>query len=307
MTFNIIKDQDFDIINSILSTISYNGSEYSKIYLKAWKFFSSHQIEFAYDENIAFIRFMPCEKYFDCKLEHKYFYLAPIAKPEDILKGFLKIEEQCKLDCDLLKIVSVPDEIVALIEPLNYKIETDVNYSEYLYSPKDLIELNGKKYHSKRNHIKNFDKKYSYTFRAYEKGDEKAVMDLFYSWEETKKFYENSEIALEEADEYYALKTELDMVLHEENAFADVLIVDGRLIGFTLGEITASNLGIVHVEKCDINFDGVYSKINNLFAKKHFQNVRIINRQEDIGIEGLRKSKMSYHPIAFCKKNMITK
>lgn len=306
MVFNAIKDEDYSTIEKLLKGSFYNGCEYSKMYTKAWKFYSSHEIQFALENNIGYIRFKPCEKYYDTPILNKYIYLTPICLKERLKEGFLNIIKQVKSESDTLVIMGVPEEYLVYLEDLDVIYREDRNFAEYLYLPQDLINLSGKKYHSKRNHIKNFDKKYSYTFREYTNSDKELVLQLFFDWEERKGHFKEKEVELEESDEYFAIRTELDMVLKEKNAFADLLFVEDKLIGFSLGEISCTNVGIVHMEKCDINYDGAYTKINNLFAKKHFQNVRIINRQEDIGIEGLRKSKLSYHPIGFCRKFIIT-
>ena len=87
--------------------------------------------------------------------------------------------------------------------------------------------------------------------------------------------------------------------------FADVLEVDGRIVGFEFGERLASNNGIVHIEKGDINYDGVYPMLCHAFAAKHFKDVSFINRQEDMGLDGLRKSKLSYHPCGFVEKRIV--
>ena len=68
-------------------------------------------------------------------------------------------------------------------------------------------------------------------------------------------------------------------------------------MGFALGEILPTNVGAIYFEKGDIAFKGIYPLIDNLFCKKHFNEVRFINKQEDMGLEGLRKSKLSYNPV----------
>ena len=81
--------------------------------------------------------------------------------------------------------------------------------------------------------------------------------------------------------------------------------VDGKIVGFETGELTASNVGIVHLEKGDTDYDGIYPSLCQMFAAKHFAGVRFINRQEDMGLEGLRKSKESYHPCGFVEKRIV--
>ena len=91
----------------------------------------------------------------------------------------------------------------------------------------------------------------------------------------------------------------------EENVYAYVLIVDEKIIGFTLGEITPSNVGIVHIEKADVQYNGSYTKLMNMFAKTVLKDTKLINRQEDMGDEGLRQSKLSYRPIGYSMKYFL--
>ncbi len=108
-------------------------------------------------------------------------------------------------------------------------------------------------------------------------------------------------------NEEYVIALALEMVEKYDNYFADVIEYQGKIIGFSLGEITPSNVGITHIEKGDIEYDGVYSYLCQAFAQKHYGGVRVVNRQEDMGLEGLRKSKQSYRPIGFCRKFAVKK
>ncbi|MBQ5311171.1 MAG: DUF2156 domain-containing protein, partial [Oscillospiraceae bacterium] len=89
---------------------------------------------------------------------------------------------------------------------------------------------------------------------------------------------------------------------HELGLFGGVLRKDGRVIGFTIGERLNSDTLGVHIEKADASVDGAYPAINNLFAKAHAADLSYINREEDLGIEGLRKAKQSYHPAFMIEK-----
>ena len=141
-------------------------------------------------------------------------------------------------------------------------------------------------------------------FRSYQPSDRSKVFALINGWEEHKEFDEESYDDMAN-DELNVIDLALKLVEQSENYFADVVEFDGKIIGFSMGEVTPSNVGITHIEKGDINYDGIYPFICNAFAKKRFQNVRYINRQEDMGLEGLRKSKRSFHPIGFCKKYAV--
>ena len=85
-----------------------------------------------------------------------------------------------------------------------------------------------------------------------------------------------------------------------------IIRIDGRIAALTIGERLNSDTFCVHIEKADTSYNGIYAAINNCFAKSAAADFRYINREEDMGIEGLRKSKLSYHPAFLVEKNIVT-
>ena len=295
MLFNKIKDQDFEYISSIQKNTQFNGSEWSKLYLKSWDFFDYSTMEIAIKNDIVFIRFKP-HIYEDFFKQFNWVYLPPMCTIDKVKEAIDLAMNQAKLDGDNFGMISVPQEYLDCYDDPPFTYTLIENQNEYLYTPSDLAEFKGKKYHSKRNHISAFDRLYKYEFRRYEESDREAVEKLLFKWTESQ----------EEVDitEFKAIKMSLDMA-NEENIYPYVLYVEGKLAGFTLGEITPSNVGIVHIEKADITYNGVYSKLVNLFAKEVLSKTRIINRQEDMGDEGLRQSKLSYKPTGYAMKYFL--
>ena len=301
MLFNKIKDIDFERVSLIQKDTEYNGSEWSKLYLKSWEFFQYDKLEIAFDEDIAFIRFPLGERFSNTLKGINHIYLPPMCKIHKVRKAINAARAQAKSDKETFGMIGVPQEYLDAYGEYTFEATNIEKQAEYLYNPQDLIEFKGKKYHQKRNHIAAFDKLYSYTFRAYEDDDRKAIEELLLKWENSqdKDYQEN-----DKADEVYAIERSLDLI-HDENIKSAVLFVDGKLIGFTLGEITPSNVGIVHIEKADTSYSGAYTKLVNLFAKEFLSNCRIINRQEDMGDEGIRQSKRSYRPSGYCFKYFL--
>ena len=302
MLFNKIKDTDFDIVASIQEKTEYLGSEWSKLYLKVWDFFGYSKMEFAYKDEIAFIRF-PVQKQMK-----QYFpdidtiYLPPICTLDQVSKAIDLAREQAKQDEKKFAMLGVPQEYIDAYQCDGLLITNRESQNEYIYRTQDLIELKGKKYHSKRNHISVFDKSFNYEFSPYKKEDRQEVEQFFFKWEENKgTLYDKDD----EKTEFKAIKKSLDMAF-EKNIFAYMLRVNERIIGFTLGEVTPNKVGIIHIEKADIAYNGSYTKLMNLFAKEALKDTIYINRQEDMGIPGIRQSKQSYNPIGFAMKYFIT-
>lgn len=315
MLFRPFQEEDFAIVESAQAQTQYNGSEYSRIYLKGWDFFNFKTMQIAQEGDAVYLRFLPHPRFSDSQKKLRgYWYLPPLCPIDQICQAFDRLAEFVEEEEQDLYVSSVPEEYASLLNPERYRMSYHDNNSEYLYDPQDLITLKGKKYHAKRNHVNKFVQTYGrangtgYVFRPYQAQDREGVFELLNDWQQSKTFDEAD--AAEESEEASVIRCALD--LSEKcgscggRYYADLIEYDGKIIAFSCGEITPSNVGIVHIEKGDIEYDGVYPALNQMFAAAHFENVRLINRQEDMGIEGLRKSKQSYYPCGFSKKYAVT-
>ena len=80
------------------------------------------------------------------------------------------------------------------------------------------------------------------------------------------------------------------------------ILIDGKVAAFTFGEKLNSDTAVIHVEKADKNFRGIYAAINQSFVEHEWSEMIYINREEDMGVDGLRRAKESYHPIKMIEK-----
>ncbi|WP_262349148.1 phosphatidylglycerol lysyltransferase domain-containing protein [Helicobacter winghamensis] len=81
-----------------------------------------------------------------------------------------------------------------------------------------------------------------------------------------------------------------------------ILRVDEKIIAFSFGEPLNKDTIVIHIEKADIEFQGAYQAINREFLANAWSNYKLVNREEDLGIEGLRKAKQSYQPLYLQEK-----
>ncbi len=81
--------------------------------------------------------------------------------------------------------------------------------------------------------------------------------------------------------------------------------IDNKLEAFTIGEKINENIALIHIEKANQNIKGLYQYINQQFLLNEFPNVKYVNREEDLGLDGLREAKLSYHPCKFIEKYSI--
>ena len=84
-----------------------------------------------------------------------------------------------------------------------------------------------------------------------------------------------------------------------------LICVDNKCVGYTFGEMLNLNTLVIHVEKAHMDYEGGYQAIGNLFLKNVYSEVELVNREQDLGVEGLRRAKESYKPIYMVKKNII--
>ena len=171
---------------------------------------------------------------------------------------------------------------------------------DYVYLAEDLINLAGRKYHSKKNHLNSFQKNYPMANYL------PITKDIIPKCrEELNDWYENKSPELPD-DPFLALeRAAINEVLDnfcDFNLKGGAIELDGRIIAFTFGEQLNSDTAVIHVEKADPDIRGAYPAINQGFVAHEWANMTYINREEDMGLEGLRKAKESYKPIKMIEK-----
>lgn len=270
-----------EVLNALLTGKNYVGSEFSYHAFLSW----FDNLEYAQTPTAFYIRAL---------FDDGDMYWPPIVKEgtaEDALKA---IEGN--------KIYFASDEFASSVYG-KYHLHSERKWAEYIYLAKDFISLEGKRYHAKRNHIKKFQKLYNSTIEPYKLEDKPAIEEFERAWVASKNFDEKERQSAER--EQTIVNGWYDAVLKGE-LVCDVLKVDGKVVGVSIGEIMPSGNAVVLYEKGDVNYEGVYSYLANTFAKRNFSQCEYINRQEDMGLEGLRKSKLSYYPAFLYNRFVMT-
>jgi len=225
-----------------------------------------------------------------------YKYVSPliVGDVEQILDKMLAKahEKGCKLT-----LVGADEEVAVIAKNKGLSVKHSRGASEYLYATRDLIDLAGKKFHAKRNFVNRFIRENEYTYRRLEENDFDECLTLARKWKgDSDGFWINAEYrAIETVFEYW----------NQLSLAGGLIKIDGNIVAFTVGEVVG-DMGIVHFEKANVEVKGIYAAINNFFAEDYFNKTQLINRQEDMNIPGLRKSKQSYNPIAMVNKYDIS-
>ena len=175
------------------------------------------------------------------------------------------------------------------------------DWYDYLYNAEDMAGFPGKRFHGQRSHVNKFDRLYpDWRFEPVTEENLPAVRAYFES--HAARYHKQSETAAAEEGCVRAF-------LADYAAYAPlggVLFALGQVIGFSCGEIVGDTL-IIHIEKADIAFDGAYQKLVSEYAKMYAcENVRYINREEDLGDPGMRQSKENYHPVELLEKYLVS-
>lgn len=172
-------------------------------------------------------------------------------------------------------------------------------WKEYVYPIEQFIDFHGKKMEKKRNHL-NFFKKH-YEGYSVEEISDSNIDELLQFSDKFEDSHEKSDIFINECEQ----TKEVIRNLHNYPFCGIILKFNDKVIGFSLAE-TIGDMCFVHIEKGDYNYQGVYQAISSEMAKYIFRcypDVKYLNREEDMGMDSLRKSKESYHPsLIICKK-----
>ena len=236
----------------------------------------------------------------DYPLEGKC-YSIPVGG--DVKAAINTVYDECKNSGEKCIFSDVPEDGLELLKEIfgekRLKISTDDGWSDYLYNASDLITYSGKKFNGQRNHVNRFNRLYP-----------DAVFEPLTreNFDEAYEFLENyilqngttSESGeLEGCAAIRLMKRYFDL-----NLCGAVLKANNKIISLSIGEKVGDTL-FVHVEKGLIEFSGVYQVMVQKFAETYAGDLLFINREEDDGVEGLRKSKLSYHPIGLLNKYSV--
>lgn len=190
-------------------------------------------------------------------------------------------------------IARVPEEVISRFDwrSEGFEVSFDRDQSDYVYLSEDLIYLRGRKYHRKRNHIKQFKEKYSYDYLPLTPERISDCLQLQAEWCDLRQcevipgLY-NESVAIQEALTHFEL---LEIK-------GGIIMIHGRVEAFTLGEPLNRDTVVIHIEKANPAFEGLYPTIHQAFLEHQWLGYTYVNREQDLGEEGLRKAKESYFP-----------
>ncbi|MBI5742082.1 MAG: DUF2156 domain-containing protein [Nitrospirae bacterium] len=179
-------------------------------------------------------------------------------------------------------------------------IEEDRDHFDYIYSVDDLVSLKGNRFHDKKNKINKFKGMYRYRYQTLTAELVGECLAFEHEWCEVR-----------DCGKHPGLEKERCAILEMLNNFralgvrGGIIRVGNRIVALTLGEKFLGDTMVIHVEKANADMPGLYQVINQEFLRHEAGDCKYVNREQDLGLEGLRHSKLSYNPSGFVKKYKI--
>lgn len=241
--------------------------------------------------------------------EGNSFSILPLATKERlpevidfVIDYFKNINKKVYLRGITKEIIDVLNEI----HPGKFEYIEERDLFDYIYDAESLRTLAGRKNQKKRNHINYFLKEYDgrFEYKLLDKENFDECLKLMKDWTINKEEHDSFDEGMD--DELVAIKkifNNYDILKDRVKVFG--IYIDGKLEAFSIGEFLNKNMALIHIEKANPEIRGLYPLINQQFLVKEFADVEFVNREEDLGIEGLRKAKLSYHPCRFVEKYTV--
>ena len=297
----IFKDIDMDAreeLNPYFDLVDYEACEYCFNTLFMWQ----HLYKTGYYIGDGFAVIV-------AEYEGDTFSILPLAKKEDMLGVIKFIVEYFEKENKNIYFRGITKEVVEVLKvdyPGKFEYIEERDLFDYIYDGESMRTLAGRKNVKKRNHINYFLKEYAdrFEYRQLDENDFDDCLEVMNEWTSNKE--ENNAVDEDMEEELIGIKKLFAnySVLKDRLKIGGIFI-DNKLQAFTMGEYLNPDMALIHIEKANPNIRGLYPYINQQFLVHEFSDVEFVNREEDLGIEGLRKAKLSYHPVRFVEKYTV--
>ena len=289
MNFREITPADFDIVSPIFQNCGMENWEHCFPTVLVWSY--RYDIKIAIEESTVFLRFTE---------ENCNHYIYPAGKLDE-KKSIEMILADAKEQGKKAFIYGMNEDKMNFLKenfPGIFEIKEDRDDEDYIYLSEDLINLTGKKYQKKRNHISRFKRDYpNYKYISMSGENLYRAKEFEKRWSLEYAEEDNPDLAAEAK----GIARLLDN-FEKMNLMGAMIEVDGKIAAMSIAAKISDDMVDVIVEKARHSTDSAYAMINREFAADKFADYKYINREDDMGLEGLRKAKMSYFPYEIQKK-----
>ena len=293
MEFRTLTPQDRTAYEALLQDSGERGCEYSFTNLYMWG-----------RQKVAFL---PNHAVFFSQFNRKSVYLYPVGKEvkKPVIEAIIEDAKQRGIPCRFSGLTETDCEELHRMFPNRFRCHFDRDTFDYVYDINDLADLKGRKYQKKRNHLNRFRaEKPNCQLIPICQANLPAITQLSQLWYQRRLAdnphgdYQMEQAALQKAlRDFEALKLEGLM-----------LVEDDAVLAFAMGSRLNKDTFDIHFEKALDPNDGTYAAINQGFAaylREKYPEILWLNREEDMGLEGLRKAKLSYNPHHMVEKRWV--
>ena len=233
-----------------------------------------------------------------CQFSRKSVYPFPICKadPKAALDAIISDAQKRGIPCRLTGLLQSDCDQLERLYPGKFRFHDDRDSFDYIYAVEDLAELKGRKFQKKRNHLNRFLQNHTdYTLEPITDENTHDIRQFLLQWYATRQL-------LSPHSDFHMEKIAIDKALRHRQALGMeglVLMENGRILAMTMGSFLSEITFDVQFEKALEDVDGAYNAINWEFARylqAKYPQLQWLNREDDLGIEGLRKAKLSYCP-----------
>ena len=290
-----LRLEDRNMIQGFLGSYPFGTYEYSFLTLYLWR--KLCQTEIGIFQEALIIK----------KNEEKTgpYFMQPVGFSEENLPEIIAELMKVQADEPSMKTLfrDVEEPFLGILQNiygsgLSYRADND-NF-DYIYETEKLISLSGEKLGKRKNQYDQFAGSYAFAVRDIH---EPAVAADCLA--HSRRWLENQQVKYPEI--VFELAGIEDVFRHMDqlDILGMAVYVQDKVAGFTIGEKVSDQMAVIHVEKADTEYKGIYAFINKTFAEKYLAETRYVNREEDQGIPGLRKAKRAYDPVKLEKKYMV--
>ena len=289
-------------VNSIQKMLPFYAMRHNmtcdSVFLESYVWKDYYNVRYAIWENKALLWLM--------ENEGRCFSAMPLCREEDLPRAFAAIEEYFNEELGYPLVINLADEYA--VKYLNlpedkYLVEEQVDSRDYLYNGDAMRSLAGKKLHKKKNRVNAFKREYEgrYEYRRLCCSDSHDVWVFLDRWRQQKGEEVEEHLDYEVKGIHDILKNCSEFSIHMGGVY-----IDGQMEAFTIGSYNpVEHMAVIHIEKANPEINGLYQFINQQFLIEEFPEAEWVNREDDMGLEGLRKAKMTYYPADYARKYLV--
>lgn len=232
------------------------------------------------------------------QFDRKSIYPFPIGSGDlrPVLDAIIQDARERGIPCYLTGMTKSDCDAVEALYPGKFRFHVDRDSFDYVYAINDLADLKGRKFQKKRNHANRFDADHpNFRILPLDETTRAKAFCLLQQWYKNREQTDpNNDFHLEK------IAAERAFAFQQQLGLESVVLMDGdEILAFTMGSFLTSDTMDIHFEKAREDIPGAYNAINREFARylrSKYPALRWLNREDDVGLEGLRKAKLSYNP-----------